>query len=75
MTKNQIINYEYCKKHLECIKDWKNNLPFKIQKYGCGSNVPKMEYTLENIHRNMFEKIRDAMNEANDEIQKIIDKN
>ena len=73
MTKEQIQKYEYCKKHLECIADWKEKLPFGIQKYGCGSNVPNIEHTLEHIHREMFEKVRTAMTEANEKVQKLID--
>ena len=73
MTKEQITKFEYCKNHLECISDWKERLPFKIQQYGCGSSAPSIEYTLEKIHREMFEKVRVTMDEANDKVQEIID--
>ena len=73
MTKEQITKFEYCKNHLERISVWKEKLPFEIQQYGCGSSVPSIEYTLEKIHREMFEKVRGAMNEATDKVQEIID--
>ncbi len=73
MTKSQITNYEYCKKHLEYIRTLQEGLSFGIQKYGCGSGVPSIEHTLEKIHNEMYEKVRSAMTEANDTIQAIID--
>jgi hypothetical protein len=73
MTEEQITNYEYCKKHLVWIKGWKETLPFGIQKYGCGSSVPRIEHSLERIHKDMFEKVRAAMNEANEKVQGLID--
>ena len=73
MTEEQIIKFEYCKKHLELLKNWKEKLPFGIQQYGCGSTVPNIEHSLEKIHVKMFESVRAAMNEANKDIQKIVD--
>jgi hypothetical protein len=73
MNKEQIQKYEYCKKHLESITEWKEKLPFKIQKYGCSSNSPQIEHILEEIHRDMYEKIWASMKEANNKVQKVID--
>lgn len=73
MTPEQITKYEYCKKHLADIKKWIESLPFKIQRHGCGSNAPNIEYTLENIHHKMHINVSKAMQDAETEIQTIID--
>ena len=75
MTKEQIAIYEYCKTHLEDIKAWKEKLPFKNQKYGCGTGSERITFTLENIHQKMYSEVYTALNKASKEIQEIIDKN
>lgn len=73
MTKGQIQTYEYCKKHLERIANWKGKLPIEKQQYGCGSGAPNIEHMLENIHIEMYNEIYAAMQDASLKIQKIID--
>ena len=73
MNAKTIEKYEMCKKHLTKLKEYKDKLPFNRQMYGCGSTRPQIEHTLEHIHNNMYEKVMDAINTANDSIQKIID--
>jgi hypothetical protein len=73
MTKEQIEQYEYCKKYLALIKEWKGKLPFGIQQYGCGSNAPKLEHTLESIHKGMHTKVMEAIEEAASKVQILID--
>lgn len=72
MTSEQITNYEYCKDYLECIKEIKEKLPFKIQQFGCASQSPRIEHTLEAIHKHTFVEVIDAINTAQDQVQKII---
>ena len=73
MTKEQITKYEYCNKHLQGIKNHLENLPFKIQQYGCGQSQPNIEHTLERIHREMYEKVVSVIKEAETKVQKIVD--
>ncbi len=73
MTKEQIETYEYCKNHLEYIKECKGKLPFETQKYGCGTGAPNITYTLEEIHEDMYKKVFEAIENAKYQIQKIID--
>lgn len=73
MTLQQIEKYEYCKNHLTFISESKKLMPFKFQKYGCSSNCPSIENRLENIHREMYEKINDAIAEASNKVNDIID--
>lgn len=73
MEKGQIKEYEYCKKHLEAIKTYKEQMPFNIQAYGCGSGSPSIEHSLERIHKKMYEDVFKAINEAKDKVQGIID--
>jgi hypothetical protein len=73
MTKEQITKYEYCKKHLQGIKNHLENLPFKIQQYGCGQSQPNIEYTLEKIHIEMYTNVVSAIKEAESKVQKIVD--
>jgi len=37
MTNEEITKYEYCKEYLKCLDQWEEGLPFKVQKYGCGT--------------------------------------
>lgn len=72
MTKEEVEKYEYCKAHIGFVEGCKKGLTFGVQKYGCGSGRPNIEYMLEEVHRKMYEKVIEAMNEARDEAQKII---
>ncbi len=74
MTKEEITKYEYCKEYLKCLDQWKDKLPFGIQKYGCGTGQPNIEYALENVHQEMYKTIRDIMEEVKVKVQAIIDK-
>jgi hypothetical protein len=74
MTKDQIERYEYCKKHLECIKSWKEKLPFKGQHYGQGSGVPNIEHQLANVHKCMDREVSAAMRKAEESIEEIVAK-
>ena len=74
MTKEQIQNYEYFKDHLSNIKRFRKDLPFGIQMYGCGSSDPKITFTLDKIHRDMYNDVIKALNTANDRVQKLLDK-
>ena len=73
MTKEEIIDYEYCKNHNEFIKLCIKNLQFSEDKYGFNSSMPKIENKLEHIHKEMYKKVITAMYDAKDEVQKIID--
>jgi len=74
MNKEQIETFEYCKDHVKCIETWKENLPFKTQKYGCGGSAPNIEHILEKVHREMIHRIRTAMEDARNDIERIINK-
>ena len=73
MNKYQITKYKYCETHLQQIKTYLKNLPFKIQKYGCGSNVPNIEHQLEEIHKEMYLKVELSIKEAEKKVEIIID--
>lgn len=74
MTKEQIETYEYCKKYLVKLEEYSKSLPFKSQEFGCGSNRPNIEYNLEKVHQSMHTVVFNAMQEAKDMVNKIIDK-
>jgi len=74
MTKEQIEIYEYCKSDIIQIKNWLEKMPFKIQNHGCGSGVPKIEHTLEDIHTTMYGECYSAMHGAIEKIEEIIKK-
>lgn len=73
MTQDGIKTYEYCKKDLEQLKKWKETLPFKIQNHGCGSQSPDIEYKLEDIHREMYREVIDALDKAIQKVEKEIE--
>lgn len=73
MTPKQIQTYEYCKKHLKFLSDIRSKLPFKAQKYGCGSRNPSIEHQLQRIHSEMTTSIYNALNESQRRVQEIID--
>jgi len=74
MTKEQVEVYEYCQKHIKDIKKWKENFPIGKQKYGCSSNSPQIEHTLERVHREMRSTMYDALTKAIEAIEYIIEK-
>ena len=74
MTKNQIETYEKCKKHLASINGWIEKIPYNVQMYGCGTGSPSIDFTLDNIHAEMYNSVLKDMNDAKDKIQAIIDK-
>ena len=74
MTEDQVQTYEYCTKYLKFIKDNKEQLPFKYQHHGCGSQQPSIEHGLERVHVEMYKGIIAAINEAEEKVKKIIEK-
>jgi len=74
MTKEQVEIYEYCQKHIKDIKKWREEFPIGIQKYGCGSNSPQIEHTLERVHREMQSKMYSALGETIKAIEGIIER-
>jgi hypothetical protein len=74
MDKNQILKYEFCKKHLKRLSDEMEKMPFGAQRHGCDSNSPDIEHTLERIHQEMYKKIVLAMREAQTKVNTIIEK-
>jgi len=74
MEQAQVEKYEFCKKHLEKIKSWRTGIPIKQQAYGCGSQRPPIEHKLQKIHNEMYSKIFEALQKAEDEVQGIITK-
>ena len=73
MDKNQILKYEFCKKHLKTLSDDMEKIPFGVQKYGCGSHSPNIEHSLQSIHQEMYEKVVLAMREAQTKVNTIIE--
>ncbi len=73
MTQDQITKYEYCDNHLKFIKQIQKELPFKVQRYGCGSQVPNIEHELESIHRKMYQEVTAAINRAKENVEHIIE--
>ena len=73
MKIEQIEKYEYCKKHLIFINECKEKLPFKHQHYVCGSRSPSIEHMLERIHNEMYRKTAEAIQEAKNKVEKIIE--
>lgn len=74
MTEQQITTYEYCTEYLKCIKTYKEKIPFGIQKYGCGTGRPSIEFTLDNMHAEMYRKVIAAICETEDRVRQIIEK-
>jgi hypothetical protein len=74
MDKNQILKYEFCKKHLKRLSDDMEKIPFGAQRYGCGSHSPDIEHTLQRIHQDMFKSIQSAMLAAQSKVNTIIEK-
>lgn len=64
MKKDQITRYEACKKDLEQIVMWKNQLPFDHQNHGCGSRDHVVYHELQAIHDQMYITVKNAMDEA-----------
>jgi len=73
MTDVQIKDYEYCKDYKADLDGFTDKLPFGIQRYGCGSRDPKITFTLEQIHRDMYETCRKAIFDAHKKVQEMID--
>lgn len=73
MKKEDINILNKCKKQLSDIDNYRNNLPFTIQKYGLSQQSQKIDFILDEIHSEMFCKIIIAFNKAEMKIQKIID--
>ena len=74
MTAEQIQRYEYCTEYLKCLKQYKEKIPFAIQKYGCGTGRPSIEFTLDNMHAEMYRKVHKSIDDTIDSVQKIIEK-
>lgn len=60
-------------KHSERIDEYVKKLSFNGQMYGCGSGSPRMDFTLEKIHEEMYASIITAFEVARNKIQTIID--
>ena len=73
MTKEDVVKYEYCKKHLDFLETIKEKMPFKQQKYGCGGGRPNIEYTLEKTHNEMYSEIIESIAKTRKVIEKIIE--
>jgi hypothetical protein len=74
MTESDELVYNYCKEHLDFLKKCKKDMPFVIQKYGCGSGMPNIEHNLERLHRNMYKEVMDAISKTEKAIESIIKK-
>lgn len=74
MTEEQIMIYECCKKDLGKISLYKKELPFGIQNHGCGSQDHPITFKLEEIHREMYADVIEAINTAEKKIKGIIEK-
>ena len=72
MTEQQTVSYEYCADYLKCLAQWKEKLPFRIQKYGCGTGAPSIEYKLEELHRKMFESVIRSIDITSRDVKEII---
>ena len=72
MTQDQIDIYKKCEKHLNDIDEYIKKIPFNIQKYGCGSGSPRIDFTLDNIHAEMYVSVISAMEKAKSKIEKIV---
>ena len=73
MTKEQIEIYKYCERFMNDLSKYSDDLGFKSQKFGCASNSPKIEHTLEKIHNEMYSGVFQAIQDAKKETNKIID--
>lgn len=73
MTEKQIQDYEYIKTDIAQLKKWRDTLPFKKQNHGCGSQAPAIEYRLEEIHREMYTRVIDAIGKAFYEMEKLLE--
>lgn len=73
MTKEQIDIYKYCEKFINELEKYTDNLAFKSQKFGCGSNSPRIEHTLEKIHNKMYSGVFQSIQDAKQEVNKIIE--
>ena len=69
MTKEQIENYEYCKRYRTKLNEWTEKLPFTFQHHGCSSQSPRIEHELERIHREMYEAVTIAMKTAMEQVE------
>lgn len=74
MTEEKIQTYEYCKEHIKKIDGFKEKLPFGVQVYGCGTGSPRIEFELEELHREMYRSIITIIDETRAKIQLKIDK-
>lgn len=73
MTEQQTVVYDYCKEYLKCLTQYKEKIPFAIQKYGCGSGRPSIEFTLDNLHAEMYKKTIRAICDTEGKVKKIIE--
>jgi len=72
MDKNQILKYEYCKKHLQTLREDVEKIPFEMQKYEYSQHSPEIVSTLQRVNQEMCEKIEVAVQEAQNIINRII---
>jgi hypothetical protein len=72
MSDDQIRDYEYCKEYLNSLEKYEKELTIKKQHHGCGSQQPRIEHVLEDLHRDLYSKIFNAFNEAKLKTNKII---
>ena len=77
MTKEQILQFNYCDNHLKDLKKLRDELPRELhgtQKYGCSSGAPGIERTLDRIHKQLVIDIRKAFADSEGKVQELIKK-
>ena len=74
MTEQQTVAYDYCKEYLKCLDGYKKQIPFGVQKYGCGTGRPSIEYKLDSIHAEMYDKVLGAICETESIVKQIIER-
>lgn len=72
MTQEQIDNLGICQTYARKLKDIKENLPMKPYFFGCGSQSPPMEHTVEEVHRSLYKKVLTAIEDAEEELRGLI---
>ena len=77
MTKEQILQFNYCDNHLKDLNRLRDELPKElhgVQKYGCSSQSPGIERTLDRIHKELVTDIRKAFADSESKVQELIEK-
>lgn len=69
MTKEQIESYEKCKVYLSHHSTWRQKNPVKSQHFGMTNSI---EVSIEKIHQEMYQKIIEAFDDAEEKVNNII---